>query len=604
MAAKYFNIPLGRLPALVELQNLMRRRLPEGTKFNDPDTFHLTLVYVEDDKGVDLNFEEIAAGLPMFGISGDYVTTFSANEDGRAVHLRIEQSPQLIYLQSSIYYRAQAAGAKISEFSYPARWRAHITLASLAADSYGNSDMFLNSGVHMQVDRVAVTESGSFAPVKEWALIKDVPVQEFMEQLQPNVEANNPKIQLQEQADKEGERTHVELTCVSEMKGGMPNLKLPDDIDMAAIQASGMKFVTLPIGQVDARSRNGRNYRRKAYEEMVDQVNTKRPEGGWGHIKDENMGTEYAPPAIRWLRAEMDKNGTIWGKGLPLTQEANQYFELARATNSRVGTSLHAWVTVEGEDDVTGMELIRLDLADPARVGVPMTAAQPHLSTEMQNQEGDPSRTDGSASTGQSAVEQGGENGSETPNPQESSTSQVQEITVPDASAQERVTELERERRTMSEQLAAAEKQTRQLSRELEDAKDVYRVLGLNPTAEMDVVKAARTFKEQYDDMVAENTSLIGDSIASQVKEKVAVESVQPIITKMVIDQKPATRKALTRAIEQVLGDAVVKELIAAKLAHESGPNQPPPAGEQRGKGKNEPAKADKFLDLPEGVKL
>jgi len=602
VAKKFFSIPLGNLPALVEMQNLLRRRLPEGTTYNDPATFHMTLVFVEDDKGIDLMFDDIARGLPVFGVSGDYMTTLGGDENrGLAVVLRVERNPQLIYLQSSIYYNTQARGATISQYSYPARWRAHITLANLPLSADRMSpyapDTYIDSPVHMQVDRIAITEEGSFEPVKEWPLLLDVPVQEFMEQLEPNVQAPNPKIQLQEQSETTGERIQVELTCVSEMKGGIPNLKLPDDIDTAAIQAKGFKFVTLPLGQVDARSRNGRNYRRPAYQEMVEQINANRPEGGWGHIKDEDMGTSYAPPAIRWLRAEMTKDGTIWGKGLPLTAEANDYFELARATNSRVGTSLHAWVDMKDED-VMGMELIRLDLADPARVGVAMTAAQPQLSTEMQTSEdGTQSRTEQSGATASPQQESTTGEESET---QASSNQVPEESTMPD---EKRVLELEQERRNLQEQHSTLERSVKEQRAKIEDAADVYKILGITATESMDIIRAARALKEQYDDMVAENTALLKDTISAIVKDKVAIESVRPIIAKMVADQKPATKRQLDRAFEQVMSDAVVKELIAAKMASESGPNQPPPQGQSNQS--TSPAKSvSDYFDMPEGVTL
>lgn len=624
MAAKYFNIPLGNLPALVELQNMLRRKLPEGTIYNAPDTFHLTLVYVEDDKGIDLMFEEIASGLPVFGFTGDFVSTFEKRGENVPVILRIERSPQLIYLQSSIYYRAMAAGAKISQFSYPSRWRPQITLATLPTspeetsyEAWNEAQQYLDFSLNAEVRTIAVTEDGSFEPVKSWPLLGDIPIQEFMNGLEPNVTTGNPKIQLMEQTahpDAGSARMRVELTCASEMKGAVPNLKLPDDIDLTAIQASGFKFVTLPIGAVDAQSRNERNYRRPAYEQMVAQINTNRPEGGWGHIKEEDMGTSYDPPAIRWLRAELAKDGTIWGKGLPLTPDANSYFELARATNARVGTSLHAWVTLEG-DDVVGMELIRLDLADPARVGVPMTAAQPQLSSEMGKpaNEAPGSSGESSATASSTAAETTTEGqGAASPSTTQAQENrqQVNKETNPVSDEdKKRVTELETERRNLNEQIARLESENRKMEHQLHDAQDVYALLGLKATEQMDIVRAARLFKEQYEDMVTESTSLIADSIKGQVDQKVAVESARPIITKMVTDRKPATRKALGRELDAILADPIVTELIKTKLAAESGPNQPPPNNNRQpgqstqGNPANVQKAMEQFFEMPEGAK-
>jgi hypothetical protein len=196
------------------------------------------------------------------------------------------------------------------------------------------------------------------------------------------------KIQLDEQAQTVEERLKVTLTCISEMRGAYPDIALPDDIDRAALgEALGADafFVTLPIGQAGAKSRNGRRYSREAVEQMVAQINQKRLEGMWGHLAEDEAQTRYDPPAIRWLAAALDGDGVAWGKGLPLTAATREYYRLAKATNARVGTSLVAWAQMDG-DVVKGLELVTVDLADPARVGVPVTAAKAHISKEMRTE--------------------------------------------------------------------------------------------------------------------------------------------------------------------------------------------------------------------------
>ncbi len=189
------------------------------------------------------------------------------------------------------------------------------------------------------------------------------------------------KIQLDEAAETLDERLRVTLTCISEMRGAYPEIALPGDIDRAALGDEAF-FVTLPIGQAGAKSRNGRRYSRAAVEQMVAQINQKRPEGMWGHLAEAETQTRYDPPAIRWLAAQLDGEGIAWGKGLPLTAETREYYRLAKATNARVGTSLVAWAQMDG-DEVKALELVTVDLADPARVGVPVTAARPAISAEM-----------------------------------------------------------------------------------------------------------------------------------------------------------------------------------------------------------------------------
>lgn len=194
-----------------------------------------------------------------------------------------------------------------------------------------------------------------------------------------------PVIHLNEAAEPVEERLRLTLTCISELRGAYPEIGLPDDIDRNAL-GDGAFFVTLPIGQAGTKSRNGRRYSRAAVEQMVAQINARRPEGMWGHIAPEENATRYDPPAMRWLAAVIDAEGIVWGKGLPLTEQTREYYRLAKATNARVGTSLVAWAQMDG-DEVKALELVTVDLADPARVGVPMTAAKAHLSKEMRTTE-------------------------------------------------------------------------------------------------------------------------------------------------------------------------------------------------------------------------
>lgn len=189
------------------------------------------------------------------------------------------------------------------------------------------------------------------------------------------------KLTLREHAHTVADRLRVTLTCLYEMRGTFPDIPLPPDIDRKALGDDAF-FVTLPLARIGARSRNGRTYTRAAVEQFVAQINAMRPEGMWGHLPDDQVDTRYDPPAIRWLAATIDADGVAWGKGLPLNAITREYYRLAKATNARVGTSLVAWASMEG-DQVMSLELLTVDLADPARVGVPLTASPVNITNEM-----------------------------------------------------------------------------------------------------------------------------------------------------------------------------------------------------------------------------
>jgi hypothetical protein len=121
-------------------------------------------------------------------------------------------------------------------------------------------------------------------------------------------------LQLREAHETHEGRARLRLTCLSEMRGGYPDIPLPEDIDRAALGEAAF-FVTLPIGQAGAQSRNGRTYSRAAVEGMVAQINARRPEGMWGHLSEAEAGTRYDPPAIRWLAACLVCRGRGLGQG-------------------------------------------------------------------------------------------------------------------------------------------------------------------------------------------------------------------------------------------------------------------------------------------------
>jgi len=168
------------------------------------------------------------------------------------------------------------------------------------------------------------------------------------------------------------------LEQISEFRGAYPDIPLTD-VDMSALE--GAFFVTLPVGRVGAKSRNGRTYTKAAVESIVEQINRKRPEGRWGHLTQAERATRYDPPAIRWLAATLDAEGVAWAKGIPMTAEAKEHFRVAKAAHALVGTSIYGTADLRGED-VMSLDLETIDLAGAARVGVPETAARPQITQE------------------------------------------------------------------------------------------------------------------------------------------------------------------------------------------------------------------------------
>jgi hypothetical protein len=179
------------------------------------------------------------------------------------------------------------------------------------------------------------------------------------------------------------ELLHIQI---SEFKGKYPDIALPDNIDREAFGDKPF-FATLPIGEIGARSRNKRTYEESSIRDLVDEVNAKRPRGWWGHPTEDDRKT--TPPAVQWLAAVLDDNGLAWGKVVTLSENAGGYLRSAKATRSKIGTSILGDGKMEG-DKVVGIDLAFIDLvAEPDWVGVPATAAVPHLTSETRKDEDD-----------------------------------------------------------------------------------------------------------------------------------------------------------------------------------------------------------------------
>lgn len=181
------------------------------------------------------------------------------------------------------------------------------------------------------------------------------------------------------------EMLHVQ---VSEFRGNYPEISLPADIDKEALKADF--FVTLPALKVGAKSRTpGRPpYGRKAAEALVREINTKRPEGRWGHLRDDERATRYDPPAIWWLAAQM-VNDVVWVKGVPMTPETKEHFRVAKIINAKTALSLYGWVG-EQNGELADIELETLDIAHPPRAGLEDAVAVPHLTREQTEEQPSP----------------------------------------------------------------------------------------------------------------------------------------------------------------------------------------------------------------------
>lgn len=183
---------------------------------------------------------------------------------------------------------------------------------------------------------------------------------------------------------------------VSDFRQGFPDVPLASELDITewkqsdpnATEADRPLFVTLPLVKVGTKSLNGLDWGRPEAEHLVREINTKRPEGGLGHIPFDKRSTEYKLPALRWVGAMLDAGGTVWAKAYvpKYASDVREFFMDAKRSRARVGTSVYG---MQGTIGLRDMTLENIDIGHPDRISHPVAAAVPKLTSEMQDESTD-----------------------------------------------------------------------------------------------------------------------------------------------------------------------------------------------------------------------
>lgn len=398
-----------------------------------------------------------------------------------------------------------------------------------------------------------------FMEVQNFTVANTQPVTPVQETLQ-NDNLPEPKITIREM-DSNG-RTKVEIVAESYFAGVYPNIPLPSDVNVESIPESERVFVTLPIGRFNSESLNGHTYSETAMRKMVDQINKNRPESNWGHIKDEDFGYRYSEPPVRWLAAAVDANGTVWGKCRALTPESQRYYRNAKIDNARVGTSLFAWAETDGTK-VIDMDLISIDLADPARVGVPMTAAKPMLASEMTEH-----------------VEE---------NEAEEKENKIQEEMNTEENLMEKVMELQ-----VRQALGVAED-----ADILEGVKEFASKNEQLTKSVTELTEAKTGLEARVQELTTEREALITESVDNMVDAKISIASVRELVKSILKGRKMESYTAAKEAVEDVLKLEYVQTALKTTVQESMGQRQTRPANQNNeGKGSmaayfNVPAKQE-----------
>jgi hypothetical protein len=379
MPAQYFTLPLPNHPALIEVQEFLKTKLPQGAAWQDPATFHITLAYAEDNGGADLSQLAWPKSLPVFGLGGQELGFFDT-PDGTAVHVRFWASPQLVALQAVLFYEAMAAGARMSAYSWPGMYKAHATLAYLPAGVMTDAWMPLPSEMHIQIERFALSGEG-YQEVASFELSRMV--------------SGGTVAEL----DGSGKRHVVQELSTFELGKPVPEVPFAAGIDLEALTfkdrelGTEPKFVTHPIMMADVISGNGFYYSAEFVQDVVRQVNDKRTPGIRGHIKNEDRPNVYVAAEFDFVGAVYDPvTQQAYGKAYYPPGELRDHIVRREAVKGKVATSIYGdseskvWNQAKGAWEWVGFELESIGLADPQRAGIRELAAVPHVTAEMKRE--------------------------------------------------------------------------------------------------------------------------------------------------------------------------------------------------------------------------
>lgn len=304
-------------------------------------------------------------------------------------------------------------------------------------------------------------------------------------------------------------------------------------------------FITLPIGEVGAESRNGRRYNAPIVQAIHDTILKEGTTGIAGHLKTEERAYKFDVPPLIWVGAVMEGQ-TLWGKAYVMQHatDVREYVKLAKRTHSAIGTSIYGTGRVDKDGTVQEIDLESIDLAHPKRVGVKAAAAVPVVTQESVEQ-----------TTHQHTQTETGDGEM----PEKTTLPDNTNLKMNDRELVVRIRELEE---TIQKQ--------RSIVADYTDLQEMFE----HPR---DLVSAVRASQAEKADLAKENQELLLDTVSAKVAEAVQMEIARPIVVNMVLAEKPSTRNAVENAIKTVMETAAVKALLKNTVVQESGPPQPAP---------------------------
>lgn len=427
---------------------------------------------------------------------------------------------------------------------------------------------------------------------------------------------------------------------LSSFTGRFPKINVSEQV-VNELGADPM-FVTLPVGFSNSESRNGRKYDEKSARAILEAINTQKPIGQKGHLRAEDRPYKFETPPFIWVGAVIE-HGTVWGKAFIMEHAADvrEYVRVAKATGAMVGTSIYGTADIDADGNVSNLQIESIDLAHPARLGLPQAARTPvitseshaesaalaqRLSAAVQAMTSDSvSRSDiiqriaDATDMGPDAIEAIlADNSTDYDEqtiramarvlniseddtvalmaPPDADGALVEKTKPEDYREAEEGNPMPEDNTTATAETAPGntDAQVAELQNQLREARRDYerhiaelkqqladfRSMGqiMQVSETDDPVVMLRSLMAERDGLMRENADLLTAEIENRVKDKVKVENLRPIIEQMVLDRKPVRKADVQTALDQVMLQESVKRLLQATVIETSGPPQTRPA--------------------------
>lgn len=360
----------------------------------------------------------------------------------------------------------------------------------------------------------------------------------------------------------------TDVAVIWELRGDYPqDIPTFPGVDVTELTAGDddPMFLTLPIGKANAKSDNGRYYDEEWLQELERQVVENRPVGIMGHIRAEDVATEFPPEAIHWVGVRRIGE-MLWGKGYVPPGEARERVRRYKATNKKLATSIFAKARGVWDGTVGALRMVaetlqlhQIDIGPADRVGIPSLAAVPRITAEMMQPENE---TEQETDMDKMQV--------------------IREMTVEDA-------------RLLPDPVREAILADVDEPAEVAIVAELRSELGLDEKADLPAVIGK--LKEQQEQQAKRAVEQRIQELVTDEEKGVKVEAARPIVTELVQARAPSTPEEAEAAFTEVVASEQVKGLLSEFVQQKSGPRQRVVAGGKNGQPKG---KKGRYFDIPD----